>query len=122
MIVAGFGFRNGTTIESLLEALNITQYQAQVQAIAAPEDKVELQVFQDLALHLDLPIRPCSEVEIQSQTVSTYSFASEKYRNSGSVSEAVALAAAGQYAHLLKPRNVSSDRMATCAIAKGDWV
>jgi cobalt-precorrin 5A hydrolase len=40
-------------------------------------------------------------------------------RGVGSVAEAVALAAAGPGARIVVARVISSDRMATCAIAQG---
>ncbi len=52
-------------------------------------------------------------------TTPTRSRASLKARGVGSVAEACALAAAGVQSRLLRTRQISPDRMATCAIAQG---
>ncbi|MFP4328377.1 MAG: cobalamin biosynthesis protein, partial [Paracoccaceae bacterium] len=51
------------------------------------------------------------------QTLTRSAYALDTYRT-GSVAEACALAAAGPGALLLGPRAISSDRMATCALAR----
>ena len=51
----------------------------------------------------------------------TNSAMSERFRNTGSVSEACALVAAGSEAELIVMREISADRRATCSIAKGKF-
>ena len=53
---------------------------------------------------------------IRTQTFSSFSLAAH---GTGSVAEASALIAAGEGARLLGPRQISPDRMATCALAQG---
>lgn len=120
MIVAGFGFRKGASLESLLDALsraNVTD--RPVFCIATASDKAEMPVFHKLASQLDLPSVGIDADRLSSQATITQSATSQAHRTTGSVAEAAALAAAGQRATLLGPRVISSDRLATCALAAG---
>jgi cobalt-precorrin 5A hydrolase len=115
MIVAGFGFRARATMASFAGALA---------AADAPEAPI---VFATLNRKAD-DLRPfaqarsttvlaISTADAAAQTTLTASSNSEEQTGLGSVAEACALAAAGPGAKLLGPRVVSSDHMATCAIA-----
>ena len=120
MIVAGFGFRQGATLASLESALGLAQGQAQsvrIAMLAAPEDKCAL--VAELAARLGLPVLGIVPQALEAAETATLSAASLAARRTGSVAEACALAATGPYARLLAARIVSSDRMATCAIAEG---
>lgn len=120
MIVAGFGFRKGATLESLLDAFaraNLSKMP--IFCIATASDKAEMPVFRKLASQLDLPPVGIAGGSLASRTTLTQSAFAQAHRNTGSVAEAAALAAAGQCANLLGPRVVSSDRLATCALAEG---
>ncbi|WP_294255294.1 cobalamin biosynthesis protein [uncultured Sphingomonas sp.] len=112
MIVAGFGYRSGATAASLRAALEVAQAGTPpVTHVATLADKLPL-----LAA-LGLPTIAVETVAgIATPTRSVASFAA---RGTGSVAEAAALAAAGPGARLLVPRQISPDRMATCAIAEG---
>ena len=72
-----------------------------------------------------LPVEPClisindRAASLNTATVITQSEASFRRYGTGSVAEATALLAAGKGARLIAPRVVSSDGMATCAIAEG---
>ena len=68
---------------------------------------------------MDLPIVEIAADVLASQTTPTQSDASLHVRGAGSVAEAAALAGAGPDAKLVRPRVISLDRMATCAIAEG---
>ena len=118
MIVAGFGFRADATLASLQDALASALYgQPQVTRLATPRDKAPL--VERLAEAMDLllvAIDPDALCAAQTATKSAFSL---KIRQTGSVAEACALAAAGPGARLLTPRHISHDRMATCAIAEG---
>lgn len=117
MIVAGFGFRTGATVASLHTALAAAQHgHAPVTALAAPHDKLAL--VSDLAETLGLPMIAISSSALQIPNTPTQSTASLEARQTGSVAEAAALAAAGPDAQLLATRHISPDRMATCAIAR----
>ena len=112
MIVAGFGYRSGATEASLRAALALAQAGAPpVTHVATLADKLAL--LETLAL-------PTIAVEAVADIATpTRSAASLAARGTGSVAEAAALAAAGPGARLLVPRQISPDRMATCAIAEG---
>lgn len=112
MIVAGFGFRSGATLESLRAALALAQTGAPpVTHVASVADKLPL------LRGLGLPVIAATGIE-QVATPSR-SPASLAARGTGSVAEAAALLAAGPGARLLAPRCISPDRMATCALAEG---
>lgn len=118
MIVAGFGFRTGAGLAALRDALDLAQSgQPVVGALAAPEDKVDR--LAPLAAAMNLPVIAIEPQALQAMATITRSPVSIAARQTGSVAEAVALAAAGPGAILLGPRHISPDRMATCAIARG---
>ena len=118
MIVAGFGFRAGATLASLQDALASAQHgQVQVTRLATPRDKTPL--VERLAEAMDLLLVAIDSDALRAAQTATKSAFSLKIRQTGSVAEACALAAAGPGARLLTPRYISQDRMATCAIAEG---
>lgn len=129
MIVAGFGYRTGATIESLRGALLATGYAADapmppndepmppVAALAAPADKCPL--IAPIARALGVPLMAVAADALAVADTPTRSPASLAARAVGSVAEAAALVAAGAGARLVVPRRISPDRMATCAIAEG---
>ncbi|MEJ7935474.1 cobalamin biosynthesis protein [Sphingobium sp. AN558] len=118
MIVAGFGFRASAGLPSLRAALALAQQgQPPVTHLATAQDKVAALV--PLAQALGLPLTGVAPDMLAAVPTFTRSAASLSARDTGSVAEASALAAAGEGAHLLTPRHISPDRMATCAIAQG---
>lgn len=118
MIVAGFGFRSGAGLSSLRAALELAQQgQPSVTHLATAADKVP--GLEPLAEALGLPLTSVSPEALARALTFTHSAASKAARGTGSVAEASALAAAGPGARLLAPRQISADRMATCAIAEG---
>ncbi len=116
MIVAGFGFRSGVQTSALRAALALAQQgHPAVSALATLCDKAP--ELAGLAETLGLPLIAIESVAgIATPTQSPASLAT---RGTGSVAEAVALAAAGPGARLLSRRILSPDRSATCAIAQG---
>ncbi|MEM6385033.1 MAG: cobalamin biosynthesis protein [Pseudomonadota bacterium] len=118
MKVAGFGFRRGAKLESLLAALDAAGGPAGLSAIATVTNKAETDVFLALADHLALPIEAVATDALSSVVVATRSEKSNAMYGTGSLSEAAALIAAGPMATLLSPRAISADSMATCAIAE----
>ena len=120
MIVAGFGFRSAATVQSLANAYAKARGPHRPDRITTASDKVDTQVFQDLAADLALPITKIDPEALREVRTATCSSHSLNARGAGSVSEAAALAAAGPRARLLAPRVVSDDHMATCALARGD--
>ena len=119
MIVAGFGFTTSATADSLRCALQATGFEGALTKIASATDKVDSPVFAELAADLRVPVAAIGAEQIATTQTTTHSAISQSARDTGSVAEAAALAAAGPGAHLLVPRHISADRMATCAIAKG---
>lgn len=118
MIVAGFGYRTGADQGSLRSALALAQVgQPGVTALAAPADKAAL--LAPLAEALAVPLIPVSPGELRAVATTTQSPASLTARHTGSVAEASAVAAAGEGARLIAHRHISTDHMATCAIAEG---
>lgn len=118
MIVAGFGFRGAASVASLKAALQATAA-GPVDALATPEDKADAAAFRALADDMALPVMRIAASALKSAETLTQSPHSRAHRGTGSVAEACALAAAGSQAELVTHRQVSPDRMATCAIAKG---
>lgn len=118
MIVAGFGFRAGAGISSLRTAFMLAQQgHPPVTHLATARDK--LAALAPLAEALGLPLTGVEPAALAAAPTITRSAASLAAHGSGSLAEASALAAAGPGACLLGPRHISPDRMAACAIAKG---
>lgn len=118
MIVAGFGFRCGATLESLRAALALAQQGVPaVTHLATAQAKA--MALAPLAEALGLPLVAIAADALAATPTHTQSTASRATHDTGSVAEAAALAAAGPGARLLCPRQISPDRMATCAIAQG---
>lgn len=110
--VAGFGFRVGANLESLLAAFRLAG--VGVEALATVENKVL--GLKPLGLRLDLPVIAVAKDRLSARP------GSERARQlygTGSVAEASALAAAGVGAVLVMTRIVSPDGMAVVAIAEG---
>lgn len=131
MMVAGFGFRGGATPASLHDALaralqgaqhaagplpGTTQI-TQITQLATAHDKADAECLLALAAQLCLPVCAVAPGPIAAAATWTASAAVRARRSTGSVAEAAALAAAGPGSRLLQPRSVSSDRLATCALA-----
>lgn len=114
MIVAGFGFRSGATPESLLDAF--ARAGGRADRVATLAGKADLQAFRVFAAQRQVTtVLPEDARQMQTLTRSEHS---QSTHQTGSVAEACALAAAGPGAMLLGARAISSDRMATCALAR----
>lgn len=120
MIVAGLGFRKGASVESLMSAYELAAEGHEVTALATAADKAGAACLVALAEALGLPIVPVGEDAIKTVQTMTQSTRVQALRGTGSLAEAVALSAADDEVRLAGPRQVSSDRQATCAIAIGD--
>lgn len=121
MIVAGFGHRRGAGAESLADALRLAcRAGAAPGLLAAPADKAHGPALRALAARLGLPLAVVPPEALRAAPTLTRSPASLKARGTGSVAEAAALATAAIHgeARLLGPRSLSSDRMASCALAE----
>ncbi len=115
MVIAGFGCRAEATIESFRSALAATGMRPN--ALAVPADRAG--VIAPFAETEGLAVHPVAAVLLSDIDTPTRSPVSLAARGVGSVAEAAALAAAGAGARIVVPRVMSSDRMATCAIAQG---
>lgn len=135
MKVAGFGYRRDANASSLADALDLaTQVHGEVDCLAVSsgtlessetltctEDRVSpknIDCVKALSLDRNIPLKVIDESALRYIPTVTQSEASIREKGTGSVAEAVALAAVGN-GRLLGPRVVSSDRMATCAVAEG---
>lgn len=123
MIVAGFGFREIATCASLLDAFARASNLSWVAGVkpthlAVPADKDGTASMCAAARHLDLPLIAIDAEQLAGIETITQSAQVLEWRGVGSVAEAVALAACGRHAQLLGARAISSDRLATCAIAR----
>ncbi|NOW45391.1 cobalt-precorrin 5A hydrolase [Novosphingobium sp. SG751A] len=120
VIVAGFGFREKATLASLRAALIAAQEGLPpVTHLATAADKAP--ALAPLAEALGLPIAAIDAGAISAAPTSTTSAASQQARGTGSLAEAAAMAAIGPRARLIRPRRISPDQMATCAIAQGTY-
>lgn len=119
MIIAGFGFRRRATVTSLGQALRGVA-KGQIDGVATAKDKADTDVFRGFAAGLGLPVFAIAPQDLSVQQTPTQSQASQDARQTGSVAEAAALAAAGPGARLIAPRVISSDGQATCALAERD--
>ncbi len=117
MIVAGFGFRAGASVESLATAFVATGKTADV--FATVTTKADAACLTELAARFGVPVASVDADALPKVTVATQSEKSARMFGTGSLSEAAALIAAGPGARLIVTRVISPDSMATCAIAEG---
>ncbi|QEM81443.1 cobalamin biosynthesis protein [Halomonas binhaiensis] len=118
VLVAGFGFRQGALLSSLSEVLDQLETQfGGVDRLAVADSMCSL--VQQLGHQRGTEVLNIPDAVLPAMTTLTRSTHSLKARGSGSVAEAVALAAAGPGGQLLGPRLISADRMATAAVARG---
>ncbi|KGD95732.1 hypothetical protein JL39_19940 [Rhizobium sp. YS-1r] len=123
VIVAGLGCRKGTSAEAVLTALDAACIEAgisreSVTALATGEIKRHEPGIVDLATKLGLPMHILDEhalkqAETRTKTVSKHSLAQTA---TPSLSEAAALALAGETSELIVPRLIANG--ATCALAR----
>ncbi|MEX0365317.1 MAG: cobalamin biosynthesis protein [Ruegeria sp.] len=119
MIVAGFGFTSQATSDSLRDALAKTGVGGNVTLLATPADKAMQDAILALSKEHRLLIKAIYPSKLEAARTQTQSRLSRLLRKTGSVAEAAALAAAGTGGSLVVTRQISDDRMATCAIAEG---
>jgi cobalt-precorrin 5A hydrolase len=120
MKVAGLGFKHDVTLAALREALLAAGGAEDLAAVATVSDKAGSAALKLLAGEFKVPIKAISADMLAGITTSTQSELIKEKFGTGSVAEAVALAAAGRGARLIATRVVSQDRTATAAIAEGD--
>lgn len=123
MIVAGLGCRSGTTAENIFFALEAACEEVGLEtkaitALATGEIRREEPGILELAQKLGLPLHIVDDsamqaVEPRTKTVSRHSLSQT---GSPSLSEATALAVAGETSELIVPRIIAYG--ATCALAQ----
>ncbi|SDC37414.1 cobalamin biosynthesis protein [Ruegeria marina] len=119
MIVAGLGFASAATLVSLTDAFERAARGHAVAAIATVADKDGHPALAAFAAARGLPVQLVPPADLAGQRTLTCSLQSRAAYGTGSVAEASALAAAGPGGRLLCPRQISDDRLATCAVAIG---
>ncbi len=119
MIVAGIGFSSAATVDSLRAAFDQATDGQTVDALATVVDKQGQTALSEFVDATGLPLHFIRPDELAGQRTLTCSTRSRATYGTGSVAEASALAAAGPGARLLSPRQISADRLATCAVAIG---
>lgn len=119
MIVAGLGFSSAATVDSLRAAYSAAAAGHPISALATVADKEGHAALTEFAAAAALPLHFIAPGDLAGQRTLTCSTRSRASYGTGSVAEASALAAAGSGARLLSPRQISDDRLATCAIAIG---
>lgn len=119
MIVAGLGFRTTTPQASMAEAIGLALARTggRLDALATLPHKATAPALRALAAELGLPIHA---VAVAGQATTTRSARVQAIFGTGSVAEATALVAAGPGARLVVSRVVSTDGMATAAIAEAN--
>ncbi|MGF1551490.1 MAG: cobalamin biosynthesis protein [Paracoccaceae bacterium] len=119
VIVAGFGFRAGATAASLAAALDAAWGDGAVDRLAVPEAKAGAAALDAFAARRGLAVVAVPEAMLRTVATPTPAPRGVRGRYGTSPAEAAALVAAGPGARLAARRAVSSDRLATCAVAIG---
>lgn len=119
-VILGLGFRQAARYDSFENALSAISPPVAFDAIAVPEDKTAHPALQQFANHHSAPIIGVSQTRLESITTPTQSDVIQKKRQTGSVAEAAALAILQSSARLLVKRCISEDRLAVCAVARGE--
>ncbi|RBW57430.1 cobalamin biosynthesis protein [Ruegeria sp. A3M17] len=119
MIVAGLGFSSTATVDSLRAVFERASVGQNVDALATVADKEGHAALSEFAAEIALPLHFIAAADLAGQRTLTCSNRSRATYGTGSVAEASALAAAGTGARLTSPRQISDDRLATCAVAIG---
>lgn len=125
MIVAGVGFRSGTSADEIERVVRLALgthalSTERLQAIATEAEKATEPAFPEAARRLAVPPVACavSDLERVADRVLTPSKVTLKAKGVPSIAEASAIVVAGRNARLLGAR-VATER-ATCAIATGE--
>ena len=122
MKCVGIGFRAEADVTSLQDALAQALAQdtdARFDAVVTEAAKARAPVFRDFAQALGVPGLGISQTDLAQMITPTQSLRIQDKFGTGSLAEAAALAAAGPNARLIVERVVSTDGMATAAVAEG---
>jgi cobalt-precorrin 5A hydrolase len=121
-LIAGFGFRASADIHSLANAFEKTATGGLVDGFSAPADKIDHPALTALARRYEIPVYAVETETIKATDTLTQSATVRKWRQTGSVAEAAALAPFTSPARLVCTRQISDDRRAVCAVAEGERI
>lgn len=119
MIIAGFGFSSRATAASLAEA--VAALDRRPDQLVSLHEKAQTPLFQAFAQAQALPVLGLDAAQISGVETPSQSPRIQARFNTGSVAEAVALVAAralGATARLIQTRYVTTDGLATVALAE----
>lgn len=122
MKIIGIGFRaeaDANSLQDALAQLMAAAPETSFDAIVSEAAKARAPVFRDFALALGVPGLGVSTTDLAQMITPTQSARIQDKFGTGSLAEAAALAAAGPNARLIVERVVSTDGMATAALAEG---
>ncbi|GEM_PF-6129604 len=117
MIVAGIGYQSTASISSLIQAFETVATTPDM--LASGENKRDSEQIIALSAALDIPVRFVPLDQLPQQNCHSQSPEISTRFQTGSYSEACALAAAGEGSELLIPRMILANGQVTIAIAKG---
>ena len=122
MKVIGIGFRaeaNAGSLQDALAQIMVAAPDTKFDAIVSEAAKARAPVFRDFAITLGVPGLGIPANDLAEMITPTQSARIQDRFGTGSLAEAAALAAAGPNARLIVERVVSTDGMATAALAEG---
>ena len=122
MLIAGFGFRASADIHSLANAFEKTKIGGMLDGVSATADKIDHPALTALARRYELPVYAVETGIIKTMDTLTQSATVHKWRQTGSVAEAGALAPFTSPARLVCARQISDDGRAVCAVAEGERI
>lgn len=122
MRIVGIGCRAEATQSALIEAIEMALIASSgpLDAIATTVERAESRMVRAVAKRFNLEIIAVDPADLAGKVTPTQSPRILARFGTGSLAEAVALIAAESSAQLLCSRQISSDGMATAAIAQGD--
>lgn len=121
MRFVGIGFRSAADLSSLHDALQkalAASGGGAIDALVTEAAKAREEVFREFAQVMRMPGMGVSQTDLAQMLTPTQSARIQDKFGTGSLAEAAALVAAGPGARLVAQRVVSSDGMATAAIAE----
>ena len=121
MIVAGVGFRKGTSADEVEEVVRLAlaaSKVARIDVLATEVEKAKEPAVAEVAKRLAVALVTCHASELEGVVVPTPSMRVVIAKGVPSISEASAIVAAGRNARLLGARVATAG--ATCALAEGE--
>ena len=119
-VIAGIGFKSTVTITSFNELFENYLKKYSAFTVATSKEKAKNKAFLQFINANHLKLIQIEEDAISNIITPTDSHLSKKFKNVGSFCEAVALVGGGSASKIVCERKISSDRLATIAIARMD--